>query len=83
MSGLIAAVAAALYGLVLWGRGTASGPLVDATTQRAARLAKLARQAKVYEAALAELADTVQAQPSLTTEKPEGATPCEPPSSAV
>uniref|UniRef100_I2Q1F0 Uncharacterized protein n=1 Tax=Desulfovibrio sp. U5L TaxID=596152 RepID=I2Q1F0_9BACT len=81
LSGLLAAVAVALWGLVLWGRGTAPGPLVDAVALQAAKLEKYARQAKAYEALLAE--SFVKAQSALATEKPEGATPCvvSPPSS--
>lgn len=36
MSGLLAALATALYGLLLYGRGTAKGPLVAAALRRAA-----------------------------------------------
>ena len=36
MSGLLAALATALYGLLLYGRGTAKGPLVAAALRQAA-----------------------------------------------
>lgn len=69
LSGLFAAIGVALWGLLLWGRGTAKGPLLDAAAQQAARLEKLARQAQAYEAALAAAA---KAKPAPATAKPGG-----------